>query len=67
MLDNKFVASYLKDAHSEVRLFGMDGSYLRTVETPGLGTVAGFGGLRTDKETFLLLHQLCNAGDPLPL
>jgi len=52
MLDNKFVASYLKDAHSEVRLFGMDGSYLRTVETPGLGTVAGFGGLRTDKETF---------------
>ena len=52
MLDNKFVASYLKDAHSEVRLFGMDGNYLRTVETPGLGTVAGFGGLRTDKETF---------------
>lgn len=52
MLDNKFVASYLKDAHSEVRLFGMDGSYLRTLETPGLGTMAGFGGKRADKETF---------------
>ena len=52
MLDNKFVASYLKDAHSEVRLFGMDGSYLRTLETPGMGTMAGFGGRRADKETF---------------
>jgi prolyl oligopeptidase len=52
MLDNKFVASYLKDAHSEVRLFGRDGEYLRTVETPGLGSVGGFGGKRTDKETF---------------
>jgi prolyl oligopeptidase len=52
VLDNKFVASYLKDAHSEVRLFGMDGGYIRTVETPGLGTMAGFGGKRTDRETF---------------
>jgi prolyl oligopeptidase len=49
ILDNKFVVSYLKDAHSEVRLFGMDGGYLRTVETLGLGTIAGFGGKRTDK------------------
>ena len=52
MVDNKFVASYLKDAHSEVKVFDVDGKYLRTVETPGLGTVAGFDGKRTDKETF---------------
>jgi prolyl oligopeptidase len=52
MLDNKFVASYLKDAHSEVKVFDVDGKYLRTVETPGLGTVEGLGGKRTDKETF---------------
>jgi prolyl oligopeptidase len=51
-LDNKFVASYLKDAHSEVRVFDINGKYLRTMETPGLGTVAGFGGKRVDKETF---------------
>ena len=53
MLDNKFVASYLKDAHSEVKALrpGRQ-AILRTVETPGLGTVAGFGGKRTDKETF---------------
>jgi prolyl oligopeptidase len=52
MLDNKFVAAYLKDAHSEVRIFDVDGKYLRTVETPGLGSVGGFDGKRTDKETF---------------
>lgn len=52
MLDRKFVGSYLKDAHSEVKIFDMDGKSLRTVETPGLGTVAGFDGKRSDKETF---------------
>jgi prolyl oligopeptidase len=52
MLDNKFVASYLKDAHSEVRVFDLGGKLLRSVETPGLGTVGGFGGKRTDQETF---------------
>jgi prolyl oligopeptidase len=52
MLDNKFVASYLKDAHSEVKIFDVDGKYLRTVETPGLGSVGGFGGKRTEEETF---------------
>jgi prolyl oligopeptidase len=52
MLDNKFVATYLRDAHSEVKVFDVHGNLLRTVETPGLGTVAGFGGKRTDKESF---------------
>jgi prolyl oligopeptidase len=52
MVDNKFVARYLKDAHSEVRVFDITGKYLRAVETPGLGTADGFRGKRSDKETF---------------
>jgi prolyl oligopeptidase len=52
MVDNKFVARYLKDAHSEVRVFDIAGKYLRAVETPGLGTAEGFRGERSDKETF---------------
>jgi prolyl oligopeptidase len=52
LVDDKFIASYLKDAHSEVKIFDVQGKHLRTVETPGLGTVAGFGGKRGDKETF---------------
>jgi prolyl oligopeptidase len=52
MLDDKFVASYLKDAHSEEKVFDLNGKFMRTVDTPGLGTVGGFAGKRSDKETF---------------
>jgi prolyl oligopeptidase len=52
MLDDKFVVSYLKDAHSEVKIFDVNGRHLRTMESPGLGTMEGFGGKRSDKETF---------------
>lgn len=48
----QFVASYLKDAHSAVRLFDLAGKPLREVELPGLGTAGGFGGKRGDAETF---------------
>jgi prolyl oligopeptidase len=47
-----FVASYLKDAHSQVRVFDLGGKHLRDVELPGLGTAAGFSGRRQDRETF---------------
>lgn len=45
-------AMYLKDAHSQTRIYDLNGKHLRDVELPGLGTVAGFGGKRTDTETF---------------
>ena len=48
----QFVATYLKDAHSAVRLFDLAGKPLREVELPGLGTAGGFGGKRGDAETF---------------
>jgi prolyl oligopeptidase len=35
-----------------VRLFALDGKPLGEVSLPGIGTVTGFGGKRTDKETF---------------
>lgn len=46
------IASYLKDVTSLVRVFRTDGSHLRDVEFPGLGTVRGFGGRQSDAETF---------------
>ena len=49
---NQFIASYLKDAHSDIRLYDLTGKFLRNVDLPGLGTAGGFGGKRTDKETF---------------
>jgi prolyl oligopeptidase len=47
-----FLATYLKDAHTLVRVFDLSGRYLRDVDLPGMGTATGFEGKRTDKETF---------------
>ena len=49
---NKLIVNYLKDARTAVRIFGLDGKHVRDVELPGIGTATGFGGRRTDKETF---------------
>ena len=47
-----FLARYLKDAHTVVRVFDLTGRHVRDVEFPGLGTASGFDGKRKDKETF---------------
>lgn len=52
LLNNQFVASYLKDAHTQIKIFNLDGSFVREVELPGLGSAGGFGGKRYDTETF---------------
>jgi prolyl oligopeptidase len=46
------IAVYLKDARTEVRLFAPDGTFRKTLPMPGLGTAFGFGGRRSDAETF---------------
>ena len=51
-IDNKFIASYLKDAHTKVKVFDINGRFVRDVDLPGIGTAGGFSGKRTDKETF---------------
>ena len=52
LLNNQFVASYLKDAHTQVKIFDLDGRFDREVVLPGLGSAGGFGGKRYDTETF---------------
>jgi prolyl oligopeptidase len=52
LVGNLFVLASLKDARSQVVLYEMDGKKVREVEFPGLGTAGGFGGKRTDTETF---------------
>jgi prolyl oligopeptidase len=49
---DKLFALYLKDARSQVKVFGLDGKFEKEVELPGLGTVTGFGGDRDSKQTF---------------
>jgi prolyl oligopeptidase len=48
----RFVATYLKDAHSVVRFFGMEGKPQDELQLPGIGSAYGFGGQRDFTETF---------------
>jgi prolyl oligopeptidase len=52
ILNNQFIADYLKDAHTQMKIFNLDGSFVREIELPGIGSVGGFGGKRYDTETF---------------
>jgi prolyl oligopeptidase len=52
IVGNLFVAEYLKDVKPQVNIFAMDGRFVREVQFPGIGSAAGFGGRRTDTETF---------------
>jgi prolyl oligopeptidase len=49
---NVLVASYLKDAASLLRMFRPDGTHVRDVRLPGIGSASGFDGKRSDLETF---------------
>ena len=52
LVGGKFLANYLKDAHTEVKVFDLAGKLESTVKLPGLGTATGFEGKRSDEETF---------------
>ncbi len=52
LLDGQLLASYLRDVVSQVRVFALDGSPLRELKLPGVGSTHGFGGRQTETETF---------------
>jgi len=52
MVNNQFVASYLQDAASRIRLFALNGTPAGEVQLPTLGSAGGFSGKRRDAEAF---------------
>lgn len=52
LIHNTFVASYLHDAHSRVRLVALDGRAVGEVPFPTIGSVDQITGERTDAEMF---------------
>ena len=52
IIHDSFVASYLHDAHSRVRLFRLDGRFVKDVELPTLGSITQITGERKDDEMF---------------
>lgn len=57
-----FIASYLHDAHSRVRVLDKLGRVVREVKLSGMGTVQGFAGRREDEETFYLFTGFTTPG-----
>ena len=51
-VNNQFVASYLKDAYTQFKIYDLNGKFVRNVELPGIGTAGGFDGKRRDTEAF---------------
>jgi len=52
LVGQRLLATYLKDAHSLVQVFSLEGELVQQLELPGIGSARGFGGRSTDQETF---------------
>ena len=57
IVNHEIVATYMKDAHSDVRRFDLKGKSLGTIALPGLGTASGFSGRTFDDETFYVFSS----------
>ncbi|HWY87635.1 MAG TPA: prolyl oligopeptidase family serine peptidase, partial [Gemmataceae bacterium] len=49
---NLLICHYLQDARIQVKMYRLDGRFVREVNFPGIGTAQGFGGRPADTETF---------------
>ena len=52
IVNHTLVCDYLKDAKTQIKMFDLDGKFLREVEFPGIGSASGFGGKKDQDETF---------------
>jgi prolyl oligopeptidase len=61
-LSGSFIASYMTDAHDEVRLFDREGKALGKVDVPPLSSTGGFGGRQDDTQTFYAVSSYTSPG-----
>ncbi|MDB6131135.1 MAG: prolyl oligopeptidase [Verrucomicrobiales bacterium] len=62
LVNNQFLLTFMKDAHSEVHVHGLDGKFIRNIELPGIGSAGGFEGRRKDTETFYSFTSFTDPG-----
>lgn len=58
LVDHQLILQTMHDAHSRVVIYGLDGKLRGEVVLPGPGTVAGFTGRSSDKQTFYSFADL---------
>src|SRR5262249_30088816 len=54
---NQLVVNYLRDAHTQVKFFAPDGTFIKELELPGIGSAGGFHGPPIDTEAFYLFSS----------
>lgn len=52
IVGGKLVTDYLKDAKTQIKIYDLQGKFVREVKFPGIGTASGFGGKQDQTETF---------------
>ena len=62
LVGDQFICEYLHDARSLVIAHDMKGAMVREIELPSIGTAGGFGGKRSDKETFYSFSSYTSPG-----
>jgi prolyl oligopeptidase len=62
LVGGRFVATWMRDAHSAIDFFDLKGKKTGTLALPALGTAGGFGGRREDAETFYTFGSFAYPG-----
>ncbi len=52
MIDQHLVVAYLKDAHHQMKVLTLDGTFVRNIDLPAMGTIGGLSGKREEREMF---------------
>jgi prolyl oligopeptidase len=53
MVNNQFVVTYMRDAHHQVKIYNLDGSFVRDITLPTLGSIVGMSGKPEHTEMFI--------------
>ncbi len=52
LINNHFVVAYMHDVHHQLKIYNLDGSFVRKIPLPTLGRVSGLSGKQYDTEMF---------------
>ncbi|MFQ5605956.1 MAG: prolyl oligopeptidase family protein [bacterium] len=53
MVNNQLVVAYMHDAHHQLKLFNLDGSFVKEIELPTIGSITTLTGKKNDTEMFV--------------
>jgi Serine proteases of the peptidase family S9A len=53
MVNNQFVVAYMHDAHHQLKLYDLNGTFVNEIELPTIGSITGLSGKRNEDEMFL--------------